>query len=167
MMTPTPFDRLQAEKGVVLRSVHYDVENRTLAITIDGTRFNDVPGGPQTGQPELDAVLAGSFEIVVRPGCRRYVVRVDRPVGFQIRDECFVHPEAGDTSTTPLRPHTRSAFLEHMAKTTFAADVLNGPVAHWAVVTFDDVIDIATQHDAGPRVSSRVLTTSDLWSTPA
>ena len=165
-MTRSDRDRLEAERALRLVSVTYDGVARTLRIVVDGTRVSDETARPDTGNTVLDNIIGTSQPIVVLPGCRQYTVAFEDVVAMEIRDESYAEVEPEDDFSKQLRHYPASRFLTHIRNSTFAEAVLNQRLEHWAVVTLDDVIDIATQAGDVPTVSSRILTATDVWTDP-
>lgn len=158
---PDAAARIAREQALALHALDFDTGRRRLCITVDGTRVDDEEQQPDTGNPELDAVLGKSRAIVVRPGCRRYQITFEDVTTFMVHDESTHVHEPHEDFTTPLRTYTQSRFLAHLAQESFADQVMPDAPRHYRVATLDDIIDVASP-DA-PHVTSRVLMASDLW----
>ncbi|WP_299045448.1 hypothetical protein [uncultured Tateyamaria sp.] len=165
-MTRSDRNRLETEQALRLVNVIYDGVERVVRIIVDGTRVSDETARPDTGNETLDGIIGASHAIDVLPGCRQYTIAFEDVVAVQIRDESYAEVEREEDYFRPLRHYPASRFLTHMRDATFAEAVLNQPLVHWAVVTLDDVIDIAAQPGDVPAVSSRVLTATELWADP-
>ena len=162
-MTQTDTERFRSENNLRLVSVFYDGMQRMLCIVVDGARVSDEVGMPGTGSPEIDAIFGGSRAIEVLPGCRRYEVRFADAIGYLVRDESYAQLDQNEDVSSVPRVQGETQFLTYMRAATFAEDVLDAPLEHWAVATLDDVVDVGTRQGAEPTITSRVLTATDVW----
>ncbi|WP_425041296.1 hypothetical protein [Primorskyibacter sp. S187A] len=153
--------RLARENGLAFAGMEIASGSGELVLWADGTRVDDEEQAPDTGLPELDAVLSGSRAIVVRPGCRRYEIRFTSVVMHAHYDEGLHVPEDHEDFSTPLRRYTDSRFLRFLKDETLADKLLDEPLLHYRIAMLNDIIDVAAT--TPPDVLSRVLTVSDLW----
>ena len=132
--------------------------DQRLLVTVDEASREDRPQPLETGNAAVDAALGPAYPVTTRPGHRRFVVEFE-PVASAIRDESFAVPEDDEDFSSPLRRYSTSTFLDWVERGTFVQSD-EGPVRHVALVTFDVVIDVATQ--TLPEITVIRLTEADL-----
>jgi hypothetical protein len=130
-----------------------------LTVWVDGAERSDEPGTAETGNAGIDRMLGPVHRIDVVPGSLRYEVIFADFIAFQVRNESFVLPEPNEDFSTHLRRYEKSAFLDHVRATTMAEGLVDGPLMHIAVVTLDQVIDVATTVE--PVITARVIGPDD------
>lgn len=96
-------------------------------------------------QPDLSSILEKAILIRHGPGCRVFTLRWPGYISYAVENESYSRNCTTDERTGKLfRLYSKSAYLDYLAKVTFASDVYPGPFKHWAVVCEDHVVNIAS-----------------------
>jgi len=96
--------------------------------------------------------LGDAKPIIVNASSRVFELQWDHYVAYAVRNESYWKAEDNEPPATgPLWRRTNSAFLEFIAKTTFADDDYPGPMEHWALTTLDHCIDVISLQP--PRIA--------------
>ena len=96
-----------------------------------------------TGNARLDQVLGEGFAVRSDPSFREFRITFENYVGFSIRNESYVNPEPEEDYSKKLRSYPKSTFLDYIASSTFAQQLMDESVLHFAVVCSDHVVDVA------------------------
>ena len=83
---------------------------------------------------------------------RRFEIRFDRVVAWQVIDECYTVADTSEERDDDgiLRVLTKSKYLDFIAKHHGWFTETVGPAAHFCLITVDDVVDVISH--APPRV---------------
>jgi hypothetical protein len=114
-----------------------------LRIVVHEARAEKKLSQIDSGDAELDQVLGGSYAVKSDPSFKEFTIIFENYVGFSIRNESYVNPEPEEDYSKKLRSYPRSTFLDFIASSTFAQQVVNEPILHFAVVCADHVVDVA------------------------
>ncbi|MEM7723708.1 MAG: hypothetical protein AAF376_15250 [Pseudomonadota bacterium] len=150
---------LKAERHLRFHALRSGPDFAALTVEVDGAEVSDKTGPAGTGDPDVDRILGPVRSIETGPGCLRYSLVFDRCVAHAWRDESYAIPEPDEDFSTMLRHYDRSAFLDHVARTTFAADAAGFLLQHHAIVTLDAIVDVICA--AAPQVTTRMLGPDD------
>lgn len=118
-------------------------EEHNLRLVVHEARVEKEPSQIKTGNAKLDQVMGVGFAIKSGPSCREFTITFENYVGFSIKDESYAVPEGKEDYARKLRSYSKSAFLNFIEASTFAADVMAQPIHHFAIVCENHVIDVA------------------------
>ena len=96
-----------------------------------------------TGNTEIDQILGEGYAVRSDPSFKAFTITFENYVGFSIRNESYVNPEPEEDYSKKMRSYSRSTFLDFIASSTFAQQIINEPILHFAVVCSDHVVDVA------------------------
>lgn len=130
-----------------------------LTVWVDGAVAEPERASAETGNADIDRAIGPVRRITTNEGQRRYEVVFTNVLAFSVRMENFVIPEENEDFTTPLRRYQQSRFLEFIEAATFVRQMQSEPIQHIAVVTMDQVIDVAVTED--PEVNAKIIGPDD------
>lgn len=114
-----------------------------LRLVVHEARAESKLSRVDTGNSELDQILGQGYAIRTDAMCREFTITFENYVGFSIKNESYANPEPNEDYSKRLRSHTRSRFLDFIATSTFAQQILEKPILHFAVVCENHVVDVA------------------------
>jgi len=159
MIGPDATGLLCAERYLRFHDLEAGPSFDAVTLWVDGAEVSEREEMAGTGDPEVDRILGPMHAIETGAGCLRYEITFENCVAYGWRDESYVVPEADEDVSTMLRRYDRSAYLDYITASTFAADAAPFPLQHFALVTLDAVIDVVCA-DA-PRVRAQMLGPDD------
>lgn len=139
-------DQLNLSKYLYLRSIDEPEEN-SLRLVLEEARSSD-----EAESVGICGVSLGPAHRIVHDGtCRVFEVVWDRYISYAVTNESYqIRADPTSFSGGRVRRYTRSAFLEYVARTTFASDDYPGKLEHIGVMCLSHGIDVISP-DA-PRV---------------
>lgn len=129
-----------------------------LRLVLHEARAENELSAIETGDAEVDQVLGEGYAITSDPSFREFTITFESYVGFSIRDESYAKAVREEDYSKKLRSYSKSAFLDFIEKSTFAQEVRDEPILHFAVICSDHVIDVACA--APPTIESRSIAES-------
>lgn len=88
-----------------------------------------------------DAPVEGARKIETSPDSRRFKIKFDSVLSFQVTDESWAAPDKKAEGTFgPICVLDKSEFLDYIKKTTY--DQIYENYTHYSVMTSDDIIDV-------------------------
>lgn len=109
----------------------------------------------------VDTKLGPAFSVRPESSCRAYELTWWRYIAYNVRNESFTpgqEPEPSDGRLFGVR--ASSAYLDYVARTTWAKDDYPGPLTHWYLRTEWHCLDVVS--DNPPAVREAPLS-DDLW----
>jgi hypothetical protein len=114
-----------------------------LRLIVHEARAEIEPSQRKTGNEELDRILGESYAIRSDPTFRGFTITFKNYVCFAIRNESYAEAELGEDFSKTLRTYSRSAFLDFIANSTCAKQIIGRPILHFSVICLDHVVDVA------------------------
>ncbi len=150
---------LKAEKHLRFHDLRAGPEFDAVTLWVDGAALSDTAEHAGSGNAGIDRILGPMRRVEAGPGCLRYTVTFLDCAVYIWRNETYTRPEPDEDYSTMLRHYERSAFLDFTKTATCAADVVDDPLQHFAVVTLDAVLDVLCPQP--PQVTARMLGPDD------
>lgn len=138
-----------------------EIRDNGLRVVIEEGRTADTPEDINIG----GVTISGTYEIKHDDLCRVFEIARDTYISYSVTNESYAQPEEKPKSYTGdrVRRYTRSAFLDHVRRATFATAEYPGPFEHTALLCEHHIIDVISTTE--PRVS--LLKTASLHSVKA
>ena len=108
--------------------------------------------GFESEELEMDGVNFGrSRKIEHTPSCRTFEITWDTYIAYAVVNESYARVKDGETYEGRLvRVYSKSDFLDHIRRDTFADEKYPGPFKHIALVCMHHIVDVISVSE--PRV---------------
>lgn len=114
-----------------------------LRIVVHEARAEKELTSVNTGDAKIDRVLGDAYAVTSEPSFRAFTITFENYVGFSVRNESYANPEPEEDYSKKLRSYSQSTFLEFIQSSTFAHQIQDEPILHFAVICVDHVVDVA------------------------
>jgi hypothetical protein len=122
-------------------------------------------GGPPTAE-ELAAetlsavrtILEGARAIEHGPGCDVFEIAWDQYIAYAVDNESYALPEPKESIGTGrvFIEYTKSAYLDYLAKVSFASEDYPGPFKHWKLLCLDHIVNVVSTNEPTIKVTRAV-----------
>lgn len=95
---------------------------------------------------EVQELLRGCSAITHGPGCRVFEVMWDSYIAYAVENESYARGEPADSvgQGRLFIEYTKSAYLDYVAKVSFASEAYPGPHKHWSVLCLDHIVNVVS-----------------------
>lgn len=99
--------------------------------------------------PALKAILAQSTAIEHGPGCKVFQIYWARYIAYAVENESYAlgQPDGSDSVGRLFKEYAKSAYLEYLARVSFACPDYPGTYKHWAVLCLDHIVNVASTEE--------------------
>ena len=133
-------DQLDTCEYLYLRSIE-EPEERSLRLVLEEARSSD-----ESEDLEIGGVTVGPVHRIGHDSkCRVFEVLWSTYISYAVTNESYQLPEDPEAfSGRRVRRYTRSAFLEFVARSTFASSDYPGPFEHIGLICLNHGIDVVS-----------------------
>ena len=138
---------------------YFEPSTNQLEIVVQEAKIQKNTQNKSSSKNEaLDKLMQNSIPIEVRSGYREFRILFDSYIVYSVINESFANGQPHEDTSKKIQIYDKSAFLDFVAKATFATSNYPGPYLHYYIVCEDHIFDVASCKP--PKITCGLVTRS-------